>query len=251
MTPPDLLLHELSEAIVTTLGNQLVGLYVHGSYVAGDFEPARSDLDLLAVLHRHPDPASLELVRPLHAGVAVEHPGWADRIEVDYLSLTTLRTLTERPGPMMRISPGEPLHLFEGTRHYLINIVSAREDGQTLHGPALASLLPRVPAAVLFPVVREHVASWPEWVQDARGRPGAQAYAVLTLCRALHLLEVGDQVSKRQAGSWGLARLPEWADLIAWASEWWYHGGTEADPGRFAEVETFVRAVSGESREQS
>ena len=104
---------------------------------------------------------------------------------------------------MIRISPGEPLHLFEGTRHYLINIVSAREDGRTLHGPTLASLLPRVPAAVLFPVVREHVASWPEWVQDARGRPGAQAYAVLTLCRALHLLGVGDQVSKRQGGSWG------------------------------------------------
>lgn len=243
---PTQLLEELAAAVTAALGDDLLSLTVHGSYAAGDFEPDRSDLDLLAVLDAEPDRAMLERLRPLHERIAVEHPRWADRVEVDYLSLETLHTLAERPGPMIRISPGEPLHLFEATRHYLINIVSARQDGQTLRGLDVPSLVPFVPKDSLFPVIREHVESWPAWVQDARGRPGAQAYAVLTLCRALHLLEIGHQSSKRQAGAWGTARLPEWAELIAWASGWWYHGGSDADAGRFDEVEAFVHAVRDE-----
>lgn len=243
---PTLLLEKLTAAMSAAIGDDLLSLTVHGSYVAGDFEPNRSDLDLLAVLDTEPNQAMLERLRPLHERIAVEHPPWADRIEVDYLSLETLRTLAERPGPMIRISPGEPLHLFEATRHYLINIVSARQDGQTLRGLDVPSLVPFVPKDSLFAVIREHVANWPTWVQGARERPGAQAYAVLTLCRALHLLEVGHQTSKRQAGAWGTARLPEWAELIAWASTWWYHGGTDTEGDRFEQVELFVRAVQDE-----
>jgi hypothetical protein len=242
-TEPTQLLDQLTEAVSAVLGDDLLSLTVHGSYVAGDFEPDRSDLDLLAVLDSEPDHAMLERLRPLHERIAVEHPQWADRIEVDYLSLATLRELADRPGPMIRVSPGEPLHLLEATRHYLIHIVSARQGGKTLRGVDVPSLFPAVPTEVLTDVIHEHVEGWSTWVQDARGRPGAQAYAVLTLCRALHLIEVGDQRSKRQAGAWGITRLPEWAELIAWASAWWYHGGTDADPGRFEEVEAFVHAV--------
>lgn len=235
----------LADRIAAALGENLVGLYVHGSYVAGDFEPARSDLDLLAVLRGAPDATTLELLRPLHARTAVEHPEWADRVEVDYVSTSTLARLAEQPGPMIRISPGEPLHLFEATRHYLFNVASAR-SGIALQGPSPTAVIPPVGDVSLRAVVREHAASWPAWVQDSRGRVGAQAYAVLTLCRLLHHEEVGTQLSKRQAATWGRERLREQGELIGWASRWWYHGGTDADPERFAEVETFVRAVSSE-----
>jgi hypothetical protein len=236
----------LANRIVTTLGEDLVALYVHGSYVAGDFDPARSDLDLLAVLREVPTPATLELLRPLHARLAVDHPAWADRIEVDYFPVATLTELADRPGWMIRISPGEPLHLFEASRHYLLNVASARADGRVLHGLSPTAVLPPVDQAAVRAVVREHAASWPEWVEDSRGRTGAQAYAVLTLCRALHLTVDGTQVSKRRAGLWAAARRPESADLIDWASAWWYGGGTNTDPGRYEDVAAFVSSVGAE-----
>ncbi|WP_165962744.1 nucleotidyltransferase domain-containing protein [Occultella glacieicola] len=236
----------IADGIATRLGDGLLGLYVHGSYVAGDFDPARSDLDLLAVLRDVPTATTLELLRPLHARLAVDHPAWADRIEVDYLPTATLTTLADRSGPMIRISPGEPLHLFEATRHYLLNVAFARSTGRSLRGPSPTAVLPPVDRVAVLAVVREHAASWPAWVTDARGRPGAQAYAVLTLCRALHLVTEGTQVSKRRAAAWAAARRLESAELIEWATAWWYDGGTVGAPGRFEEVATLVHSVSAE-----
>jgi hypothetical protein len=218
---------------------------VHGSFVAGDFDATRSDLDLLAVVGAPLDATTLEALRQLHDRIAVEHPAWADRIEVDYFPATTLASLADRPGPVIRISPGEPLHLFEAGRHYLFDVASAR-TGRALRGPSPTAVLPPVDPASLREVVSEHAASWPEWVQDSRGRVGAQAYAVLTLCRALHLVELGEQASKRRAAAWAVTRLPAWAHLIGWAASWWYDGGTDSDPERFGEVEAFVRGVSAE-----
>lgn len=239
------MLSTLADALAGGLGDDLEGLYVHGSFVAGDFDAARSDLDLLAVLRDPPTATTLDVLRRLHDRIAVEHPDWADRIEVDYIPAATLRTLADRPGPMIRISPGEPLHLFQASRHYLFDVASAR-IGRALRGPSPTAVLPPVDPATLRAVVREHAASWPAWVQDSRGRVGAQAYAVLTLCRALHLVDRGEQTSKRRAGSWAQARLPASAELIGWASSWWYDGGTDTDAERFDEVDAFVRGVSAQ-----
>jgi hypothetical protein len=40
--------------------------------------------------------------------------------------------------------------------------------------------------------------------------PGAQSYAVLTLCRALYTDTHGKQASKKQAALWARAYLPQW-----------------------------------------
>ena len=46
----------------------------------------------------------------------------------------------------------------------------------------------------------------------------ALAVAVLSHCRVLHTLAVGQVTSKRVAGAWALQALdPEWASLIRWA----------------------------------
>ena len=44
------MLDRLTADIQTALGEDLVSLAVHGSWVCGDFTPGRSDLDLVAVL---------------------------------------------------------------------------------------------------------------------------------------------------------------------------------------------------------
>lgn len=74
--------------------------------------------------------------------------------------------------------------------------------------------------------------------------PGGQSYAVLTLCRALHLFGEGAQVSKRAAANHALTALPDWAELIRWARDWWYAGGADDAPSRHEEVVRFVDDVS-------
>ena len=48
----------------------LVGVYVYGSLVTGDFSPARSDIDVVVMLDREPDEAAVRELRRLHAEVA-------------------------------------------------------------------------------------------------------------------------------------------------------------------------------------
>ncbi len=48
----------------------LVGVYVYGSLVTGDFSAARSDIDVVVLLDREPDEAAVRGLRELHAEVA-------------------------------------------------------------------------------------------------------------------------------------------------------------------------------------
>jgi hypothetical protein len=77
--------------------------------------------------------------------------------------------------------------------------------------------------------------------------PGAQSYAVLTLCRALYAYTHGRQASKKQAALWAQAYLPQWDALIQQSSLWLGEGqdqetGNEAG---FRETVRFVHDVAG------
>jgi len=77
---PRSLIERLGRDIAVALGDRLLGLYVHGSWVLGDFDAERSDVDLLAVLADDPsdllglllsihDRVVADLERPHHLGL--------------------------------------------------------------------------------------------------------------------------------------------------------------------------------------
>ncbi len=236
------LLARLTRDIRGVLEDNLIGLYLHGSLVTGDFDGGRSDIDLLAVVGADVDEGGLERLRIMHARLVEDHPAWDDRIEVEYVSPAALSTFRTQPRRMARISPGEPLHLLEASRHYLLNWYLARR-GVALFGPPPQEVIPEISQQEFVAGVLEHAAAWKAWVADMR-HPGGQAYAVLTLCRALYTRLYGAQASKRRAALSVKPLLPRWSALIEWALTWWYEGGTQTEPGRFAEVARFVEEVS-------
>ena len=243
MVPPDTVLSDLREAWRRTLADSLLGLYLHGSLVAGDFDVNRSDLDLLAVLARDPDEKLLGVLAELHADLDRRHPLWAGRIEVEYVSLDAVHAGPGRNQMIARISPGESLHLLPATTHRVVTWAAVHDYGRTLLGPPAGELLPAADPGLVRAALLDHVRDWPAWVREMTP-PGAQSYAVLTLCRAFQRLRNGRQLSKRQAAEQTAAALPRWADLIFWARDWWYDSGQDSDPGRFDEVRAFVNEIS-------
>ena len=236
------LLPRLTHDVKGIFGDDLIGLYLHGSLVTGDFNQDRSDLDLLAVLRADVDEKDLERLRTMHARLVEDYLPWHDRIEVEYVSAAALSTFRTQPRLMARISPGEPLHLLEATRHYLLNWYTARQ-GVALFGPPPQEVIPDISQAEFVAGVLEHARSWGEWVADMR-HPGGQAYAVLTLCRALYTCTHGTQVSKKGAARAVKPLLPQWSGLIEWALSWWYEGGTQTEQDRLPEVMRFVEEVN-------
>ena len=250
--PPWDAMGDLAAALVSALGDELLGVYVHGSLVAGDFSPARSDLDVLAVVARPPDDAMVAAVAPLHAALEERHPAWRGRIEVETVARSTIESYASGPpdapdgtraDAIMRISPGEALHLLPATSHRILTWATVREHGRALVGPAASDLLPVVSPQAAREALLDHVRDWPAWVEGMR-TVGAQAYSVLSLCRAWCALVCGEQRSKRAAADDFAAARPADDDLVRWAADWWYARGSDDEDGRFEEVRAFVVRTS-------
>jgi hypothetical protein len=239
-------LERLAADLLQALGDELLSLAPHGSWALGDFALGRSDLDVLAVMASDPTAATLAVLQEVHARLARDFPDWDGHVEVDYVSVEAVRAVvqgTDGSHPMIRVSPGEPLHQVEASRHYVLNWAAALQADRSLAGAAPSSVLPPIDRRLVHHVVLHHVRAWPHWVADTHGA-GGQAYAVLTLCRAAETLATGGQVSKLVAADLGRSRFPEWSALIDWAQEWWYRGGSDSESGRQEEVCRFVDQIS-------
>ncbi|WP_203567754.1 aminoglycoside adenylyltransferase domain-containing protein [Aestuariimicrobium ganziense] len=251
-TPHQQVVDLFASALDEACGAHLLSLGLHGSLVVGDFDSERSDLDLVAVHDRMPDDGLLEAVRGPHELVERTHPDWEGRIEVDHVSPDLVASViagTPR-GHLVRISPGEPLHLVETSRHYVLNWHSAqqasavRPDIATILGRPVAEVTEPIREALAQAVVADHLRNWTEWV-DEMTTPGGQAYAVLAICRAVARLETGVQLSKLAAGRWALDRFPGRRDLLEWAITTHVFRGPEVGD-RAAELADFVQQANDE-----
>jgi len=138
-------LHEL-------LGERLVGVYLGGSLVMGDFIEGSSDYDLLVVVSGDLSSADLSRLAALHDHLVDELPD-AIRLEGDYVPREALRPVgTTRPVPFFRqgrLQP-EPESMLSAD-----NIANMRQDGISVVGPAPASVLPEVSAEQIREAVRQ------------------------------------------------------------------------------------------------
>jgi len=243
-------INELLELLLSSmqkiLGEKLLGLYLYGSLVIGDFDPTISDIDLVAALASDLDDKEFEELQKMHVDFAYQHKEWDDRIEVCYLSIADLQTVKTGTSQVTNISPGEPFHKRETSIEWLISWYVVRETSITLFGPSPKTIIEPISKDEFIQTIRAHAKAWDEWIYDMHNRK-SQAYAILTMCRALYTLKYGEQVSKKQAALWAEKEFPEWASIIESALLWreaWRDENVDHD-ATFQETLRFVHfAVS-------
>jgi hypothetical protein len=219
--PP--VLDTLQTEITGHLGELLVGLYVYGSLVVGDFDDQRSDIDLLAVTRDVLRSEHERDIAQMHLSIAERCPKWQDRLEVWYLPSAVIRHFeepVEEPlGDVHLICPGDPFHRTPALPHWLIDLYSVQEHGYVLHGPPVADVLPTISPARFRATIQGVVAEWREWVLGVRERRH-QAYVRLTMFRSLYGYQYARQISKVAAAEWFAARFPDWSRDAEQAVEW-------------------------------
>jgi len=190
---------------------QLRGLYLYGSLTTGDFSPACSDIDVVAVTEPGPDGPVLDDLSALHLGLAGRGGAFA-RLNCLYVADGML-------------ADPQRLHAYwfgDRFTQWQLKVMTMAElghSGLALHGPWPPPGLPAVSAAELREHARDQLAGY--W-RRLTYRPGVWRqdkwvdFSLVTLARTAAVLHDGELITKSQAIA-GLSDLgvPPWlADQI-------------------------------------
>lgn len=241
----------LLEGVRAALGEELVGLYLSGSLSSGDFDPGSSDIDFLVVTVGALPEATLAVLRDMHARIAAGRQPWATRLEGVYWPRAALRRHDPADARHPTIGVDWAFGPGEHGPNWVIERRIVRERGVTVWGPPPRTLIdPVSPDALRAATLDTVLDRWPPRLRDPewlRTRE-YQAFAILTMCRALYTLEQGEVASKSVAAAWARDRLEQpWPDLIDRALPW---RGDErpADP---TETLAFIRYTIARCRRRA
>jgi streptomycin 3"-adenylyltransferase len=232
------------------LGENLAGIYLHGSLAMGCHNPDRSDIDLIVtarqglapetrrllagvLLNLSGDPCPLEVHILLEGDLAAwRHPFpydfhfsefWRERFQA-HLAQRDWDLFREDPG---RVDPDLAAHL-----------TILRFRGLALHGPSIETTFPAVlPADYLDAILYDYAPA-----RD--GIAGNPVYGVLNMLRVHWYLQQGRISSKEEAGVWGLDTLPD-AELrtVCATALSQYRGEADAPAFDAGALERFARTV--------
>jgi hypothetical protein len=218
------LLDALLAGVQAALAGNLVGVYARGSLAMGEFDPATSDLDVLAATERRVSDGEFAALSALHVRLAAE-AAWGRRLEMAYLDRAALRRFV--PGQRQAtLYQGEPLAWAEHGSNWVLERWTVRQHGVALCGPHPATLIDPIAPAELRAAVIARLPDWDDWANqphdpDWRLPRRHKAYVVESMCRALYTLATGDLPGKRQAVAWALTALPErWHSLVQRSRSW-------------------------------
>lgn len=212
------------------LGEDLAGVYLHGSLAMGCFNPLLSDLDFVVLSEQRLTQEDVRQFGEMMLSLSnMPYP-----IEMSVLAHTEIN-------PWQHPSPFE-YHYSEAWRERQVNalndealrqpptdddlaahLVIARERGVTLYGEAVRQALPEVPTEdYLDSLLGDFDESKARIVENP-------VYGVLNFCRVYWFLAKSAIASKDEAGEWAQTYLPEeYRPIVAKALRA-YRGNGEAN----------------------
>lgn len=234
------ILHLMLSKVQAILGAQLVGFYLYGSLSLGDFDPASSDIDFLIVTTEDLAEEIIEHLRNMHVEIASSNLPFATRIEGSYISQKALRRYDPENATHPTVGTDWPFHIGKHDTNWIIERHIVREHGVIVWGPPPQTLIDPIALDQLQTVVCDLLQRhWQprltdlEWLSPRH----YQAFAVLTLCRALYTLHEGTVSSKPQAAAWAKKAYPQWQTIINRSLLW----RSQHERDDVTETQTFLR----------
>lgn len=240
------LLVELYSGARAVLGDSFTGMYLDGSLACGAFDSA-SDVDFVIVTEVDVVGETFDALQALHERLALLDPVWGNKLEGSYISRAGLQRYDPEHAMHPNFEWGEGLKLIAHDATWDIHRYILREHGVRVAGPPPQELIDPVTPDQLRRAASTILTGWaagllaaPEHIQ---GRE-YQSYTVLSLCRILYTLQIGDVTTKPSAARWCQERLgPPWSTLIERALEGRQHWDIPVLPGEVQATLDFIRYV--------
>lgn len=216
---------DLASRITQLLGDNLVGVYLFGSLTYGDFNPKRSDIDLMIVVHTSLTAHEIEQVKAHHNQVEGLYPEWNERVEASYTPIGMLNNIMPPAEPRPYFGEGKMWNEARYGNEWLINLYLLHKHGVTVYGRNFHELVSDVDITeVQKACIRDLFQEWepklnePEWLNNSH----YQSYLALNLCRILYTVMNFETDSKTLSTGWVKQKFPEWQLLLQAAEDWHY-----------------------------
>ncbi len=214
----DKLFDEFVQCARDCFSSRLVGVYLHGSYAMGCFNPNQSDLDIIAVVDGRISDGCKEtfMRRIIRLDACVANKGFEFSVvqkrycnpfayptpfELHYSRTHKARYLAD-PHNYVATMRGEDKDL---AAHFTV----INNYGIVLYGAKISDAFGIVPSDCFFDSVYQDIKNAREDVI------GNTVYTTLNLCRVAAYLKTGRCMSKKDGGEWARDNLPsEYSDLI-------------------------------------
>ena len=196
------------------LGQNLLGIYLHGSLALGGFQPARSDIDLIVATRQRLDlearRASITFllrVSKMPSPLDINFLAEQDMVPFQHPLLCDLHySEAQREDYQLDLRNGGWKHWQNILRRdpmLTIQLAVLHQSGICLYGKPIADTLPPIPERDFRDAVVKDV-------QAALANPLHDPVSfVLNACRVSAYLSTGTILSKDAGGAWALANLPE------------------------------------------
>ncbi|MBI3169825.1 MAG: DUF4111 domain-containing protein [Chloroflexi bacterium] len=237
------ILNLLLEKVQEVLQDEFVGMYLYGSLATGDFDLKNSDIDFAVVTQNVLPGEIIAQLESMHKQIWVSPSKWAAKLEGSYLPKSLIRRHDPNGPPCPTVNEGS-FYIDHRGSDWIIQRHVIREQGIILAGPDPKTLIDPVSAKDIREAVLGVLNEWwfpmlenPAWLVD-RGSD-YHAYAIISMCRALHAIEHGVIFSKPVAADWAKGQMPEQAQWIETALRSQNGGGEGFAP----EALNFIRLV--------
>jgi predicted nucleotidyltransferase len=231
------------------LERKLLGIYLEGSLASGGFQPARSDINVIAVVKENIDISLkrglVELLlrisnmpRPLDVYVLAEKDLSPLQLPLSF-ELHYNEQLREAMQQEMR--DGSWQHWNDTTHsdsELTISLAILQRSGIVLSGKPIEDTLPAIPETTF----REALV---QSLEVARARlPQDPIAFVLNACRTIAYWQDGSVLSKDAGGNWGLVHLPERFHALIEQSLAFYRGEALKRPVGRGVLNDFAEYIS-------
>jgi streptomycin 3"-adenylyltransferase len=226
---PHSLLAPVVADLAALLGDNLVGVYLHGSLAMGCFHPATSDMDMLIVLDEDIPFAAKRAVVATLMEHEVRLPGKG--IEMSAMQRRALDAWRYPPPFLLHYSSGHTQRYLEDPNYLCggfedpdlgAHLTVVYHRGLRLTGEPIAEVFHPIPiadylAAIWYDLedIEEHILAEP-------------VYNVLNLCRTLRYVREGVVGSKAEGGAWARECLSGAHCAVAQAALAAYVSGSKA-----------------------
>lgn len=205
-------LNKIASKYQSILGNNLVGIYVHGSLAFGCFNPNISDIDFIVVVNNSPTVEEKEALIETLLSLESEAPikGYEMSVVLSsfcknfvyptpfelHYSIDYLNTCKDDLKKYCSTMNGTDKDL---AAHFTV----IKNTGYTLIGKQISEVFGHIPSNDYLDSIKADVDNA---IEDVNENP---VYTILNLCRVLAYKNNGLILSKEQGGLWGIENLPK------------------------------------------